>query len=405
MKNQFSLSIILLLCIQLFISSCSETDDSVVQPEMEEKETVKDDDDENDDSVGNNHVIAEELSNQVIIKGSTKAEGIAPSQKGTITLHPVEPTNGNIALLDEGFELPLFVDSDADVVGAYIEFGVVTNSDGVSAFSSASNHYDVNLADNDQFAKSGVSNKYAKNRIEKYAMQSAKFSYALLDVDFSSEITDGEICYYISVYDANGNISDAQQICMTVVEWGNSTDFTGVWDYTKHESYPPEGDTIVTAVGVEDCTDDSLACANGGTLDFSYCTTINGRSYEFKADGTYEFNSDESIVGMNYQAAYDTCESNSVAYDNVIGQKGKWTYNDVDNSIILAEYEATYNHSIDGTSNYTNELGSAYVSRLTKINLANGAFSYGWPLTGIDINGDGLINDDDSGYANFFDKK
>lgn len=401
MKNKVSLFLILLLCFQLLITSCSESDDNGKQSQIEEKEVVKDD----DDSMTNEHTIAEALSGQVIIKGSTKVEGILPSKKGAITLYPIEPTTGNVALLNEGFELPLFVDSDADVVGAYIEFGVVSNSVGTTTFYSASNHYDVKLAENDPFAKRGEVNKYLKNRIEKYSSQSAKFSYRSLDVDFSSDITAGEICYFVSVYDANGNISDAQQICMTVAEWGNNSDFTGAWDFTKHELYTPENETIVTVKGAEDCTDDSIFCNNGSFLEFSYCTTVNNESYTFNADGTYELNTDESKIGIDFQAAYDTCESNSLSYDDVGVTKGKWTYNDEDNSIILAAYEITSNHSLDGESSYTYELGNAFISTLTKVDFTGEGFSYGWPLTGIDINGDGLINDDDSGYAYFFEKK
>lgn len=341
MKNKLSLYLIFLLSFQLLITSCSESDDNEEQSQIEEKEDVKDD----DDDMPNENALAEKLSGQVIIKGGTKVEGILPSKKGAITLYPIEPTTGNVALLNEGFELPLFVDSDADVVGAYIEFGVVSNSSGTPVFNSASNHYDVNLAENDPFAKSGKENKLFKNRIEKYSSQSAKISYRVLDVDFSTDITGGEICYFVSVYDADGNISDAQQICMTVIEWGNNSDFTGEWAFTKHELYTPENETIVTLKGAEDCTDDTIFCQNGGSLNFSYCTTVNNESYTFNADGTYELNTDESRAGIDFQAAYDTCESNTLSYDNVRVTTGKWVYNEEDKSIILATYEITSNHS------------------------------------------------------------
>lgn len=380
MKHKLHLVLITLLFMQLFVISCSEKDN---ETGMEE------------DNTPSLHDAAEKLSSQVIIKGAIKKEGIVPNKKGEITLEPVEAKTGSIALLDEGFELPLFVESDSDVIGAYIEFGLKPEGDNTTFFS-ASSYYDVNLIENNLGSKTSKEKMIKKNS----PSLSAKFSYKELDVDFSKEIATGQICFFISVYDGNGNISESQQICLDVLPWGDNSDLIGKWNYTKKEKYPPQGEVKEITLGEEDCFNDTLNCSNGDSLEFSYCTTITDRSYEFFADGTYTYKSTNLIAGLDFQSSYDNCELVSNNSENIVEEKGKWVYNSDANSIILANYE--YN---TGDSNNVNELGGAFVTSLTKVVIESNAFSFGWPLTGIDINGDGLINDDDSGYADFYSKQ
>lgn len=387
MNNKFRAITTIILFLQLLFISCGGTDDSVDEPSDE------------DDGI---YEMAEIFSNQMIIKGSTKVEGATPDAKGTISLETVQSTTGGIALLDEGFDLLLFVNSDTDVVGAYIQFAL-KETEQSNTFIPAESYYDVNLKKNDPFAKYGKEGIQLKGPNNNSQTLSAKFSFAVLDVDFSSEMTAGEYCYFISVYDEAGNVSDEQAVCFSVLEWGGKDEILGTWSYSKKEKYPPNGDPIVTPVEVEKCIDDSFSCEAGDAIAFTYCETVNDKSYVFNADGTFSHSTNSSSTGIDFQLAYDTCE---IEYSDTIKSvtaSGKWLYNSAENNIIMVEYSFT-SSGVDGPSTTTIETGSAQLYWLSNLSVQNEVFSYGQPVGG-DLNADGIINDDDSGYADFYQKQ
>lgn len=91
---------------------------------------------------------ANTIADNVVIKGSSKEEGVPPTPNGAISLDVSKTTK--TALLGEGFDIS--VGSDTDITGAYIRF---KENDGKVSDS----YYDVNIASNYSGKKAIKANK------------------------------------------------------------------------------------------------------------------------------------------------------------------------------------------------------------------------------------------------------
>jgi len=333
---------------------------------------------------------SDKIACNVTIKGGTRIEGLPPMPNGAISMDLSRA--GAEAYLNEGFDIPIV--SDADVIGAYIQFRA--KDEGIST-----SYYDVNLQDNTAFSAKAAKQMVA--RTFKGSRKSAKPVNSNLDIDFSPEITPGEFCYLICVYDANGNISEPQEVCITVNAWGGNDNLLGMWSFTKSESYSFDAEPEVRPIGVERCFSQVFGCSNGNTLDYVQCSTKEYETFTFNTDGTYTHTFGNFGKEMDAVASDVNCEI--VLVDTIFSFiiNGNWFYNTENEELIVVEYETNYNGS-NGPFMQVAEPGEAEIFDLPNLVVDGNVFTWGFPL-GTDLNADGEINADDGGYANFFEKQ
>ncbi|MFK7811035.1 MAG: hypothetical protein AB8B59_00985 [Maribacter sp.] len=299
---------------------------------------------------------AENVSDNVVIIGGTKMEGAPPSSSGIISLDLSE--SGKTAFLDEGFDVSL--SSDAEITGAYIQF---KSKEG----SSSNSYYDVNLDEN----SSSESDKSSRRRRVKKSGRSTlsrKTNDINLDVDFNTNIRPGEFCYEICVYDANGNISEPQEVCLTVEAWGGKSELVASWNLTK-ETEAFDGNSSVLLVGEELCSEESsFDCDQGGEYMAKYaCYTSEPFVIEFKEDGTYRYDSKESGKLINDVSSRESCEAIYDEFRDDYISNGRWAYVSDENRLILLEYSFSESYKGEIESG-TYESGDAQV--LLDINAA-----------------------------------
>ena len=290
-----------------------------------------------------------EVSDNVLINGGTKMDGMPPTPNGAISL---DVSNVNkTAFLDEGFEISL--DTEAAITGAYIQF---KSADGIASDS----YYDVNLEINN-LRDENESSRGRQVRRKIIKSMRSKTDALSLDIDFNSNVRTGEFCYDICVYDANGNISAPQEICVTVEGWGGNTDLVSVWNLTKEmESYDNSESTCI--VGEPDCIpESSFDCNQGGTYQASYiCYTTESLSLEFRQDGTYTFNAKESGSQINDESSSESCEAIYDEFRDDLISNGRWAYIAEGKRLVMIEYSYSENYRGEIVS-ATYEAGEAEV--------------------------------------------
>ncbi|NDB80796.1 hypothetical protein EB155_13130, partial [archaeon] len=157
--------------------------------------------------------------------------------QGSITpnstiIFEVENSQNLIAVVDHGFGLDLSVPDNTD--GALIQF---KNQDGDLADSyiqierfpeSNDMRSSINKSTKSKFthlkSKDDKSNLFNRS-------SSSQWSF---DIDFSEEITAGQICFNVHIYDNNDNISAGIEICVTINNYGGGpSGLIGKWRYVS----------------------------------------------------------------------------------------------------------------------------------------------------------------------------
>lgn len=291
----------------------------------------------------------ENVTDNVLIEGATKMEGTPPTSNGAISLDISD--TGKTAFLDEGFDVSLT--SDAVITGAFIQF---KSKDG----SLSDSYYDVNLEMNN----SGKASKsLRRRRVSKNNSFStiSKTDDVLLDVDFNSNIQPGEFCYEICVYDANGSISEPQEVCVRVEAWGGNSAMVGKWQLIK--TYKDSAPDDFQALNVENCEMETTerSCNLDTftvTFDREDCDKIESFEITMNNDGTYTekfMEIDKTMIsnvqipsGMTMSDLENFCMysfSNREAILTYDGD-GKWAYQSDTDSFIFIEYN--YREAYDG---------------------------------------------------------
>lgn len=283
--------------------------------------------DEEIEQIENTVLDAEKVSDNVIIAGGTKMEGTPPSPNGAISLDLSD--SGKIAFLDEGFDVSL--SSDTELTGAYIQF---KSKDG----SVSDSYYDVDLQTNN----SDEGSKFLGRRRVKKSSRSLvanKIDETLLDVDFNTNIEPGEFCYEICVYDAQGNISEPQEVCVTVESWGGLAAAVGNWNMIKEEKTLEDGTVATYLLGEQSCdTVEEFTCNDGGSFESSRnCLTINHENLSINADGTYTYKYDEDYKYLNSTQSKVNCESIFEDDSYILNSYGKWAYVSEDEILVFIE--------------------------------------------------------------------
>ena len=309
MKNIFKGIAVLALVIA---ASCSEDDAKDTQ--AVNKETIP--------------LAANTVSDNVIIKGGTKEEGMPPTPNKAITLDIAD--SGKAAFLNEGFEINLT--SNVNIVGAYLQFkdqeGAVSDS-----------YYDIDLTENSLSNKAVNVPKVDEAFFSKTNTTTAKDDNEFtLDVDFNSDIEPGTFCYLVCVYDAEGNISEPIQVCTTVESWGGNSDLIGTWNYTKKE-VTEDGETKIVLVGENGCNEYSITCEDE-ELFYENCTLIEYQNFTLNEDGTFTYEYKNVINNLDFGATFAECEPIfKEEYVFIEKFEGFWAYREAESSLSLVFYE------------------------------------------------------------------
>jgi len=326
---------------------------------------------------------ANTVADNVIILGGAKSEGTPPEPNGAISLDISD--SGETALLNEGFDISL--DSDADIIGAYLVF---KSNDGIAADS----YYDVNLAANSTDKKVKDTKGWNSSLFQK----TAKDTDAQLDVDFNTNIEPGTFCYEICVYDADGNISEPEEVCVTVESWGGNSSLVAKWNYVKEE-ITADGETVVYEVGIPECEVWETECdTSEEPFELSYCFTIDNVVLELKADGTYALVSEQENNSIDFEASNAACEqvdegNESYGYESL----GNWAYITSENRLTLIEYSWTEMDDGETTSGMY-DAGDGYALYYGIAEIDGNEFVL---TETYDDDGDGVL---DGSYALYFEK-
>lgn len=295
--------------------------------------------DEETEQLENTPLEVNSFSDNVIIAGGIKEVGDSPVPNGAISLDISKASK--TALLGEGFDISF--SSDGDVVGAYLRFkteeGTVANS-----------YYDIDVDENSEDNKSS---KQTRFKFKYSNTLSTKTDETILDVDFNTTIEPGTFCYEICVYDAAGNISEPEEVCVTVESWGGSSAIVGEWNLFKEvDLFGSESITIL--VGEESCDDEEvLDCTSEGSFTASdYCYLTNGSSFTFNEDGSFEYSYSDVHKELKYNESKDSCEAVYHEFEHTELSKGKWAYVQETNDLILVLYYDKYTY--DGESETEN---------------------------------------------------
>lgn len=315
MKNQVKLlALIALSTTFLWVTSCGKDDgpespNEVVEqtkeePQEEAQDPPKEEEQPTEETPSTE--VSNQIAENVIIKGGTKVEGEPPTPNEAITLIlPNVPTTG---VLDEGFDIPLF--SEADITGAYLQFKAVDG--GISE-----SYYDIDIAANQIDSNTnGKSAKLAGHVLKHNRSLTAKGAEGPLDIDLGAEIGPGEFCYIISAYDAAGNISATQEVCVTINAFGGDQALVGQWHLIRYED-TENGVTEIELIGEEYCFENN-------------CQTEEYDNLTINADGTFERQG--RFIMRDIDGAYGS------EFDEYI-VRGKWSYpSAADSDLVTVDY-------------------------------------------------------------------
>jgi len=327
MKTIFRTAVIAAL---ILTTSCGKdsAEDSVQQLEQEVEK------------LENTPLEANTVSDNVLIDGGTKVDGESPVPNGTISLDLSNTAKS--AFLDIGFDVTY--SSDKDVVGAYLRF---KSEDGAMADS----YYDINVDANSSNNKSG---KKTNRRIKNSNTLQSKTDDAYLDVNFNSTMKPGKFCYEICVYDAEGNISEPQEVCIQIEGWGGYEPAIGEWKFEKW--YYDNASEVVYLADTDNCSTDerSIFCANGLVeieVSREWCLRQDYMELVLNADGTYIERDQETVKDsilsvispeqVNLENIDTVCDQSLLSRTDVSGYNGngKWAYLKEEDKLIFVEYD------------------------------------------------------------------
>ena len=367
MKLSRLLPLILTLTL---IYSCSKSDSSPVEAEQNNDEEIIEDESTNQEPPEIDQPeysdAASTISNNVIIKGSEKIDGILPTPNEAITLDVSEVNSKGF--LNEGFNIP--VSSNADIVGAYIQFK--TKDGGLSK-----SYYKVNFELNKSIDTTNFEDVSFKQFDIPKKLSFKENSFAI-DVDFNSNIEPGEFCYSICVFDKDGNISGAEEICVTVLNWGGNDELVGTWNYYKDVRNYTDWGTVERIVGSNLCYKPrTWYCAEGGSFQYSNCHGWLFLKVTYNADGTYERISEsygQYVIGkeseVNCEPVYTTDAMETVK------TTGTWSYDSEKEQLIQVQY--TYEgENQNGPFSYIYDKGEGRLLWRSNVVTADNLFIFG----------------------------
>ena len=315
---KLKINYLLFVFVGLLLFSCSSDDETTPNSEETQIEIQK-------------------VLDNIIVEGATKNTG-APNAPNQAISFELNKENTSAVMVD-GFNIEL--NSNDNITGAYLQ---IKGNDGAVA----DGYYDIDLSQVG-YKTTSVENNELRTQLlksKKRARKKSNFEEDVrIDIDFTPTIEPGTFCYVVCVYDANGNISAPQEVCVTVESWGGNDDLVGVWNYTKTEEFY-DGVTETANVGELDCYDDTISCSNGQeSLDYSECYGIDSFKFTINSNGTYEYEVFSTDDYLDYSASRDACQIIKEDGEVYYLSRGNWAYDQAKGEIVLVglEYVETYN--------------------------------------------------------------
>lgn len=267
---------------------------------------------------------ANDIADNVMINGGTKNEGVPPTPNEGISLDV--SSSSTTAFLGEGFEVE--IESDANVVGAYLQF---KSNDGDISDS----YYDIDLNTNASSKSIGNNLRFASKHAKPTSKQEDETT---LDVDFNSNIEPGTFCYVICVYDGDGNISAPEEVCVTVESWGGNSELVGSWEATKEETINDDG-TFEFVIGErDDCYEQEVVCNNQDQIVVSLCYVQDYGLLDINSDGTFSVDFKATQDALDYEASQMECQAVTEESEYRFQVEGNWAYVDEESRLTLIGY-------------------------------------------------------------------
>lgn len=304
-----------------------------------------------------------EFTDNLEVGSGTVMQGaITPNSTTTFEIQNEENL---IAVVDHGFSLDLSVPDNTQ--GALVQF---KNSEGVLADS----YIQIERFPSNTEKSRRLENKYNKKFKKSSKTRKGSNTAFTIEIDFGDEITAGEICFNVHIYDDNDNISAGIEMCVTINNYGGGpAEMVGQWRYVS-QMYTENGEMIEENIEDEFLGENILEC-----YDYESATEENDYEYEllgyipvpndfefdayivFHENGNYEdvyeyfAPSKPEIIGsvescmedfVEYCEEYDDCEELDIldwindfypttrteayygkwAYDEETGTVGIWDY-------------------------------------------------------------------------------
>ena len=295
---------ILLILSIFFASSCNDKETSPL-PEIKEIST-------------------QDLSENVIVQGATKIEGNLPASTGNITL--IVPHKGQRATQTIGFNASFT--SDKPVEGAYIQF---KTEEGL-----ASNHYfhikKSHFSAQEEFNDDPI---IPTGRIQ----QTQNNDLHAINIDFTPNMPLGSFCYLIAVYDADNNISEQQEVCVDINDWGGKDEVVGTWEFIISDYKTP--------------TTQTYTCQNGSSYS-SYSLGLDGKvQLTLGKSGNYEYDFTLQTDHFDRTASETTCTAEYQSRTTSLDREGHWFYNDLEETYTLISTSQVITYNVVGGNSST----------------------------------------------------
>ncbi len=327
--------------LTLLFSSCSDSDS----------------DENNATNTGNPAVASEqnlqeeepititELKEGIKIDGALVETGTPPSPNSDIDFSLTESSSE--AFQESGLNIGF--NSTTNVAGAYIQFKDVNGNATGEYFDVPSNQFDFENSSRKVLKRS-------KRRSSKKEINVSTENNII--VDFENSIPAGEFCFDICIYDAENNISQIIERCITVEAWGGNSSIVGEWvlDF--------EGNLDNIVDGLDDLNIDfdeitfPFNCNNGNEIDIDYPDTSSIHTLVFNQDGSYyeTYIGNESIFDDNTTA--ETCSPTFFTNDFNDRYFGNWAYNEEAEELTVIDFG--YENLINPNGNISWPDGAIY---------------------------------------------
>ena len=322
----------LIFVTSLFLFSCSDDDNNNTDTSSSEDREIP----------------VTELTNGITISGAKLKTGTPPSPTGNLDFQI--STVEQQAFLNNGFNISFT--STGNITGAYIQFKDVNGNNADGYFDIPSTAFGT-----DNGGKiSGIRGKkstFSKTKINEEDLQ--------INVDFEESIAPGKFCYAICIYDADGNISQIQEICVEVDAWGGNASIADEWIFDREEPEDIEnGDTA------------TINCQNGSTLTDIPYNKVEKDDWilVLNENGTYYEIYEEKGARLDIQESEVTC---SPTYNDIYEYhekySGNWAYNEEAKTITVIDFK--YEDLLDSNNNEEYPEGYVYFEN-TKIEVISG---------------------------------
>ncbi|WP_235183514.1 hypothetical protein [Cellulophaga geojensis] len=258
------------------------------------------------------------VSSALIIEGATKKTGTLTPTGG---LEFTMDYSKQSAFQKNGFEIEF--NSASNYTGGYIQ---LKDENGM-----ADSYFDV---PRDEIYVSGKGEQTKKNRGFLKGKSAGKENDATIEVNLDESVTAGTFCYVICLYDAQGNISEPTEVCVTVEAWGGNSDLVGTWNFTKDIEDGKE-----TKVNEVKCYSFNADICEIETA-VNNCETINSLKLELNNDGTYELNEASIEESIDWDASNQNCQAIYEESNYTYKAIGKWAYSE-DGKLTLVTFSDT----------------------------------------------------------------